>query len=358
VAFAFKCFAAGLGDDAFEVAAGLALGLVGNPLQHVFVDVEFARAFVQLDFEDVQPVLQSGQVNLDQGVEAAGPLECGIQVLDAVGRGQDDDVVALDEAVHLREQLIQGGRPLLVLRGAAAPDGVQLVDEDDAGREFAGFIEHLAYAFGADSDLHFDELRAALLEKVDVGLACGCLGQRSLARASRAMHQDAFADQVAVGLELRLLELVHDVGQLLLRLVVADDVLEKHVGFLDAGLLDLLLLTLDLLVHVDRQLGGEAHNHVGQDQVEHGRAGDLVGRNQRRFKVAVGVLGGNVVQVDRVAAVDERVFGLEDLVRQAGLEGDGAAELDRNLLDLVVVELLHELAELGRIVVLGPLLGQ
>ena len=55
----------------------------------------------------------------------------------AVGRGDDDDALVRREAVHLDEQLIERLLALFVaerVAAAAAADGVELVDEDDAGR--------------------------------------------------------------------------------------------------------------------------------------------------------------------------------------------------------------------------------
>ena len=54
----------------------------------------------------------------------------------AVGRGDDDDAVGLGEAVHLDEELVERLLALFVAQrvaAAIAADGVELVDEDDAG---------------------------------------------------------------------------------------------------------------------------------------------------------------------------------------------------------------------------------
>ena len=58
-----------------------------------------------------------------------------------VGRGDDDDAAVRLEAVHLDEQLVQRLLALFVaerVAAAAAADGVELVDEDDAGRDGGG----------------------------------------------------------------------------------------------------------------------------------------------------------------------------------------------------------------------------
>ena len=41
-----------------------------------------------------------------------------------------------------------------------APDGVDLIDEDDAGGVLFRLLEHVAHARGADADEHFYEIGA------------------------------------------------------------------------------------------------------------------------------------------------------------------------------------------------------
>jgi hypothetical protein len=41
-----------------------------------------------------------------------------------------------------------------------AAHGIDFVNKDDAGRILLGLLEHVAYAGGADTDEHFDEIGA------------------------------------------------------------------------------------------------------------------------------------------------------------------------------------------------------
>ena len=101
------------------------------------------------------------------------------------------------EAVHLDEELVQRLLALVVTAaeaGAAmAADGVDLVDEDDAGRVLLALHEEVAHARGADADEHLDEVRARDREERHAGLAgdrraraasCRCPAARRAARPS------------------------------------------------------------------------------------------------------------------------------------------------------------------------------
>ena len=66
------------------------------------------------------------------------------------------------EAVHLHEQLVEGLLALVVAaaqaRAALPADGVDLVDEDDAGHTLLGQIEQVAHAGSAHADEHLNEV--------------------------------------------------------------------------------------------------------------------------------------------------------------------------------------------------------
>ena len=81
---------------------------------------------------------------------------------------EHDHRVALLEPVHLGEDLVERLLALVVAAAeragagrAAAPDRVELVDEDDRRRGLLGLLEEVAHARGADADDRLDELRRA-----------------------------------------------------------------------------------------------------------------------------------------------------------------------------------------------------
>src|SRR5947199_4213184 len=111
-----------------------------------------------------------------------------------------------------------------------AADGVDLVDEDDAGGVLLPLLEEVAHAGGADADEHLDEVGAGDREEGDVRLAGDGAGEQGLAGARGAHQQHPLGDAAAELLELLwLLEELDDLLQLLLGLLDAGDVLERHL---------------------------------------------------------------------------------------------------------------------------------
>ena len=203
--------------------------------EHVEVELLAERLALRVHLEDVAAALAVGAVDDDLAIEAARAQECRIEDVGAV-RGRDQDhVVLLLEAVHLDEQLVQRLLALVVTAahaGAAmAADGVDLVDEDDAGARLLGLLEQVAHAGGADADEHLDEVRAGDREERHAGLACGRPREQRLTGAGRPVEQDALRNPRAERLELlRVLEELLDLVQLLDRLVRPGDVLVRDLG--------------------------------------------------------------------------------------------------------------------------------
>ena len=101
--------------------------------------------------QDLLPAHQVGQVHRDLAVEAAGPQERRIEHFGPVGGRHHDHAVLRLETVHLGQQLVEGLFPFLVRAhgagaGPPAADGVELVDEDDAGRGLLGLLEQVTHA--------------------------------------------------------------------------------------------------------------------------------------------------------------------------------------------------------------------
>ena len=100
----------------------------------------------------------------DAAVEATGAQDRRVEHVGAVGRRDDDDAFVRLEAVHLDEELVQRLLALVVTAAeagaAVTTDGVDLVDEDDAGRVLLPLLEQVANAARADADEHLDEVGA------------------------------------------------------------------------------------------------------------------------------------------------------------------------------------------------------
>ena len=81
-------------------------------------------------------------------------------------------------------------------------DGIDLVNEDDAGCVFLGLLEHVAYTGGTDTDEHLHKIGTGNGKERDFGLAGNGLGQQCLAGTRRTYHQDTARNLAAQALEL------------------------------------------------------------------------------------------------------------------------------------------------------------
>ena len=90
-----------------------------------------------------------GIANHDLPIETSGPQQRRVEDVVPVRRGNDDDAVGLAEAIHFHKQLVQGLLALFVterIAAAVAADGIELVDENDAGLVAARILEQAAHA--------------------------------------------------------------------------------------------------------------------------------------------------------------------------------------------------------------------
>ena len=187
------------------------------------------------------------------------------------------------EAVHLDQQGVERLLALVVAADVAAAaglaEGVELVDEDDAGGLLLGLLEHVADAGRADADEHLDEVGAAEAEERHARLAGDGLGEQRLAGARRADQQHALGNAAAEHLVLfgRLEEL--------------DDFAQLFDGFVDAGHvferdLDVFLgVQLAAAAAEGHRRAGPAHPADHEDEQHHQQAGH---QQQRHVAAAAG----------------------------------------------------------------------
>jgi hypothetical protein len=207
-------------------------GLAG---EGVDVDDLGERLAAGVDLEDLGTALAVGAVDGDLAVEAAGTQQRGVEDVGPVGGGDHDDVVLGLEAVHLHEQLVERLLALIVAAAepcaAVAPDGVDLVHEDDAGAVLLGLLEQVANTRGADADEHLDEVGAGDGEERHACLAGDGAREQRLAGAGRPVEQHAGGYSRAERLELLgVLEEFLDLVELLDGLVDPGDVAEGDLG--------------------------------------------------------------------------------------------------------------------------------
>ncbi len=149
-----------------------------------------------MDLEDGLPAGQVRQLHRDAAVKAPRPEEGFVQGVRPVGGRQDDNSLFAVEAVHLGQQLVEGLLPLVVAADAAVvplfADGVDLVDEHDAGGFFLGLFKQVPDFGCAHTHKHLHKFRAGDGKEGNLGFPSHRLGQQGLAGAGRAYQQGPF----------------------------------------------------------------------------------------------------------------------------------------------------------------------
>ena len=336
----------GLVHEVGEVGAGESRRAAGHDRK---VHVVRHRDGLGVHLQDALAALHVRAIHDDAAVEAAGAEERGVEDVGPVRGGDQDDAVVALEAVHLDEEGVQRLLALVVsaaeARAAVAADGVDLVDEDDAGGVLLALFEEIAHAARADAHEHLHEVRARDGEERHVRFTGHRAGEQRLSRARGAHEKDALRDLSAQLLELGgLLQEVDDLRQLVLGFLAARHVLER--GFLlvrreqlRAGLSERhrpVPARLHLPHDEDPQADQEQDRRPLQDDDEERAFARLFGRD---LDVSLQQVGREVVVDGRVGA-DARLASLGRALLEAAdlLPADG---------DAVEVALLHHLQELA-----------
>ena len=254
------------------------------------------------------------------------------------------------EAVHFDQHLVQRLLAFVVAAAqagaAVAADGVDLVDEDDAGRTLLGLLEHVAHAGRADADKHLDKVRAADAEERHLGLAGNGLGQQGLAGAGRADEQHTAGDPATELLELlRVFEEIDQFLDLFLRFVAAGDVGEggRVVGLVQHARLALAEAegaALATALHLAHEVDPDT------DQQQHRTPADQDAHQQRGLFAGLDVeLDAVVDQVAHQTAVEICGRAAQALVVGGGGDDLGAAArifLQHHRLDALAAHLFEE----------------
>ena len=221
----------GLVHEVLEIGAHEARGAAG---EHGEIDVVGERHAAGVHLEHGEPPAQVGPRHHHAAVEAARAQQRRVEHVRPVGRGDQDHALVALEAVHLDQQLVERLLALVVpaaeAGAAMTADGVDLVDEDDAGRVLLALQEEIAHPRGAHAHEHLDEIRTRDREEGHARLAGHRAREQRLARARRPDQQHALRNPAAQARELlRLAQEGDDLLELELRLLDARHVLERHL---------------------------------------------------------------------------------------------------------------------------------
>ncbi len=221
--------------------------------------------------EDLLPADEIGCRHEHLPVEAAGPQQGRVEVLEAVGRAHDHHAIVRGEAVQLHEQLIEGLILLAVetVTGTSRADGVELVDEDDRRRVLSRFGEELANSCRAEAGEHLHERGGALREERRTRLVCDGLRQQRLSGSGRPVEEDALGHARTELLEaLRIAEEVDDLRQLDLDLGQAGHVVPGD-GRARPGRRTLRVDPRRELHDAPEEVHHQAHQHQREPDQEH-----------------------------------------------------------------------------------------
>src|SRR5882757_4356232 len=209
-----------------QIGAGESWSTTGQDPE---VDIFRQRYLLGVNAEHFLAPAYVGPAHNHPAVEATGTEQGGIEHVGAVGGSDQNDAVVGLKTVHLNQQLIQGLLPLIVAAaktGAAmTSNGIDFVDEDDAGGILFSLFEQITYPAGADADEHLDKVGTGNGKERDVGFTRNGTGQEGLAGAWRSNQKDALGDPATQLLELlRLAQEFDDLLQLFLGLIHAGHV--------------------------------------------------------------------------------------------------------------------------------------
>ena len=289
----------------------------GRPSQSLEIDVGGHVQMTGVNPKDAFPAAPVGKRHDDLPIEAAWTQERRVEHVGAIGRGQENDLLVLGEAVHLHEELVERLLALVVCRADASPpppsDGIQLVDEDDGG--FDGLCPHeeIADAAGAHADKHLHELGPADAEEWNARLSGHGTSQQRLPCAGRSDEQDSTRKPGAeLEILLRMTEDVHDLAEIRLRLVRARDIGKRRLRSIlvvatrpmAAEAEHARLTARRLTTHpYDQQHHQDNRHSIGEQEGEPGRRG---GRD----------IGHDVVRVEQ-----RHERGVAHHARKCGTEG-------------------------------------
>ena len=117
----------------------------------------------QVDLEDGFSFFKVGQFNIDLAVEPACTHECAVEDVGPVCCSQDDDSGVGAKSVHLCKKLVQGVLPFVIgacdgIAATGASNGINFIDENDAGRFFFCLTEEVTYTGCTYSDKHLHKI--------------------------------------------------------------------------------------------------------------------------------------------------------------------------------------------------------
>src|SRR5260221_4843379 len=159
----------------------------------------------RVNLKNCQAAIPVGTLYRYTPVKAAWAQERLVQPIGTVCLSNDDNRLARIKAIHFHQQLVQGLLTLVVAIDAGpalATYGIDLINEDDAGRRLLGLVEEVTHTARANSDQHFDEFRAAHREERHARFAGNGTRKQRLTSSRRSDQQHSTGNLSTQALEL------------------------------------------------------------------------------------------------------------------------------------------------------------
>ena len=185
-------------DKVFKVSAGKTRRAL---CQDADIDVIGEGSTACMDLKDAFTSAQIGRGDDDLPVESSWTEQGGVKDVRSVRSRNEDDSFVGFKAVHLNKELVEGLLPFVVpaaeTGAALTSDGIDLIDEDEAGGIFFALRKQVSHAGSAHADEHFYEIGTGYGKERDARFACDGAGQKGLARSWRSNEQYALGDASA-----------------------------------------------------------------------------------------------------------------------------------------------------------------
>ena len=182
-------------DEVGEVGPHEAGGDPGDLLQ-IYGRIEFDVG--DMDLEDRLTATDIGSVHEHVPVKPPRPHQGRIEGFRTIARSEHNHAGVAAKSIHLHEQSVEGLFAFVVTTHHAGtagfPQGIEFVDEDDAGALGFGLLKHVADAGGTNADKHLHKVAPGEPKEGNTRFPRDGLGQQGLARARRANKQHPLGD--------------------------------------------------------------------------------------------------------------------------------------------------------------------
>src|SRR5437016_5174070 len=179
----------GLAAQAFDIGAGVAVEVHRELLQvH-----PFEGHGLRVHLQDRKAAVLVRCRNEQDPIEASRSQHGGIEPVRPVRRADYSDPFEGFESVHRRQELVHDplADPAVRVEPADVGHGVQLVEEDDAGRDLLRLLEDHAHGLLGLPDPFRHDLGALDGDEIRLGFGGDGLRQKGLAGARRAVQEDS-----------------------------------------------------------------------------------------------------------------------------------------------------------------------